>query len=102
MRFGLEEATIAKINTVFTKYTNIKEVKIYGSRAKGTHKNGSDIDLVLFTSQPDNNELAKLKMEIDDLLLPYSVDLNDYADIHNNELKEHIDRIGRFFFKAIS
>ena len=47
MRFGLTDETITKINTVFVKYSEIEEVVLYGSRAKGNYREGSDIDLTL-------------------------------------------------------
>ncbi|MBS0626813.1 MAG: nucleotidyltransferase domain-containing protein, partial [Verrucomicrobia bacterium] len=47
MRYGLNELTIQKITDVFTKFPSIEKVVLYGSRAKGNYKNGSDIDLCL-------------------------------------------------------
>jgi len=47
MRFGLTEDTIEKFHSVFRKYPEIEEVIIYGSRAKGNYREGSDIDLTL-------------------------------------------------------
>jgi len=48
MKFGLKEEIIKKINGVFEKYPAVDKVIIYGSRAKGNYKRGSDIDLTLF------------------------------------------------------
>ncbi len=100
MRFGLEESAIAKICEVFAKYANIKEVRIYGSRVKGNYKNGSDIDLTIYSTKPDTNELTKIKIEIDELMLPYGVDLNAYDSIKNEALREHIDRVGKIFYQG--
>jgi predicted nucleotidyltransferase len=47
-RFGLTETTIQKINGIFTRYPQVEKTVLYGSRAKGNFKNGSDIDLTLF------------------------------------------------------
>ncbi len=97
MKYGLNETTISKINSVFAAHPKIKQVKIYGSRAKGTHKNGSDIDLCLFADNLSNNELNRIKNELDDLMLVYSIDLCDYRAIGSDDLKEHIDRVGLIF-----
>ena len=99
MTYGLREDTIKKINSVFVNYTNISKVLLYGSRAKGNYKNGSDIDLCVISKDMDIKELQKISLDLDDLLLPYKIDLSVYEKITNKELKEHIDRIGVVFFE---
>ncbi|SLM33087.1 conserved hypothetical protein [Desulfamplus magnetovallimortis] len=44
------------------------------------------------------SDLARLKRRIDDLMLPYEVDIVDYNSIENCDLKDHIDRVGKKFF----
>ncbi len=97
--FGLAEEDIKKINSVFLKYIEITKVMIYGSRAKGDFKASSDIDLSVFTEKKDISFLFKIENEIDDLLLPYKVDLSLYGLLDNENLKDHIDRVGQVFFK---
>ncbi len=98
-QFGLAEEDINKINSVFSKYPDITKVIIYGSRAKGDFKASSDIDLSLVTERKDVSFLFKIENEIDDLLLPYKVDLSIYSLLDNDNLKDHINRIGQVFFK---
>ena len=98
MKFGLSENTIDKINNLFVKYPQIEEVILYGSRAKGNYKNGSDIDIVLKGKNMDQSFLYKLANEIDDLMLPYSFDISLYDSITNKELLDHINRVGKVFF----
>ncbi|MEM4248025.1 MAG: nucleotidyltransferase domain-containing protein [Candidatus Nanoarchaeia archaeon] len=99
-RFGLTEETIQKICNVFMKHPEIEKAVIYGSRAKGNFKNGSDIDLTLFgTEELKLNVLLKVMSEIDDLLLPYSFDISIFREIKDNDLIEHINRVGIVFFK---
>ena len=76
MKFGLKEEIIDKINSVFVKHSEVEEVILYGSRAKGNFKKGSDIDLVLKGQQLDISLLNKINLEIDDFLLPYSFDIS--------------------------
>ena len=87
-RFGLSEVEINKINSVFEKYEQIKKVILYGSRAIGNFKPSSDIDLTLVTDTTDLSFLFKIENQIDDLLLPYKVDLSIYALLDNENLKE--------------
>lgn len=93
MRFGLSEETIKAISNVFAQFPQIKKSVVYGSRAKGSFKNGSDIDICLF-GEIDLPLLQQIEHKIDDLLLPYVVDMTVYSSIQNKDLREHIDRVG--------
>ena len=94
MPFGLPENTLKGICDVFKAYPQIKTVILYGSRAKGTYKPGSDIDLTLKGERLDLNILNRIDNQIDDLLLPWSFDLSIYSRIENKDLIDHIDRVG--------
>ena len=98
MRFGLEEDTINKINGVFRQYENIEEVIVYGSRAKGNFKTGSDIDLTIKSKMVTLTELLQVENRLDDLLLPYKIDLSLFDQISNIALVEHIERVGKIFY----
>ena len=97
---GLTEEIRTKIKSVFKRHAEVKKVLLYGSRAKGTFKVGSDLDLSIVGSNVTLTQLLKIENELDDLLLPYKIDLNIYHLIDNSELKDHIDRIGKTFFMA--
>jgi predicted nucleotidyltransferase len=100
MKYGLSEEVITKISSVFAEYPQIQKVILYGSRAKGNYKNGSDIDLSLVSDATELSLLHKIENSLDDLLLPYSFDLHLYNEVKNSELKEHIDRVGIEFYKG--
>jgi len=101
-RFGLKEATIEKIIAVFSQYPNIQKVLLYGSRAKGNYRNGSDIDLTLIGENISYAQLSKIDIQIDDLLLPYRFDLSIFKDIENLDLIDHINRVGLIFYERSS
>lgn len=67
---------------------------MYGSRAKGTHRNSSDIDLTLIGSGLNATHLALIDQSIDDQLLRYQMDLPWYANLTHPALLEHIQRVG--------
>ena len=94
MLYGLQNTAIDAINSVFREYENIDEVILYGSRAKGNHKTGSDIDLVLKGDELSLTDLLKIENELDDLMLPYKIDVSLYHQINNPALVEHIQRVG--------
>lgn len=71
---------------------------LYGSPAKGNYKRGSDIDLTLKGDALTYRDLLRLMDELDDLLLPYMIDLSIYDQIDNPALREHIDRVGVVFY----
>ena len=98
MKFGLKEETIEKINGLFINFPQVEEVILYGSRAKGNYKTGSDIDLVLKGKNLDLSILYQITKKIDDLLLPYSFDISLFDQITNTNLLEHIRRVGKLFF----
>jgi len=98
MRFGLSEQTIISINAVFESFPEIEKVIIYGSRAKGNYKNGSDIDLSLLGDSINLYLLNRIELALDDLLLPYTFDFSIYHQITNPEFIEHINQVGQIFF----
>ncbi len=98
-QFGLAEEDIQKMNSVFLKHVEITKVVIYGSRAKGDFKASSNIDLSVFTDKKDISFLSKVAQEIDDLGLPYKVDISIFSLIENESLIKHIKLIGQVFFQ---
>ena len=98
-RFGLDEEVLTRIIDVFKKHPAVDEVILYGSRAKGTHKPGSDVDLALKGEDLNLRELNTLSLELDDLLLPYTFDLCIFQRIDNPDLLDHIQRVGRTIYE---
>ncbi|RYE34272.1 MAG: nucleotidyltransferase domain-containing protein [Sphingobacteriaceae bacterium] len=99
MKFGLKEETIIKIISVFALHPEVEEVVIYGSRAKGNYRNGSDLDLTLTGSALNNDILTKINQEIDDLNTPYLFDISIFRNLNSPDLEAHIKRIGQVFYK---
>lgn len=91
---GLREEALARLRKVFPKYPSLQKVILYGSRAKGNHHPGSDIDLCLVGPELKLEDLYKIDQEIDELNLPEKVDLNLLNQIQNEKLISHISRKG--------
>ena len=98
LRFGLKESTIDRINAVFSQYPDIEKVVLYGSRAKGNYREGSDIDLTLMGGALSHAQLNRIETQIDDLLLPYTIDISIFESIDNANLIDHIRRVGVVFY----
>jgi predicted nucleotidyltransferase len=95
---GLSSFEMDRLQSVLLTEPLITEVVLYGSRAKGTHRPGSDIDLTLKGASLTTAGLMDLSSKIDDLLLPYEVDLSIFEHIDNPDLREHIRRVGKVVF----
>jgi|SRR5690606_37636301 len=96
--FGLKPHTIQAIQQVFLQYPALKKAVLYGSRAKGNYRNGSDIDLTLEGESLDLTTLQKIENDLDELMLPYKMDISLLKHIRNAELREHINRVGVVFY----
>ncbi|MDR3012287.1 MAG: nucleotidyltransferase domain-containing protein [Chitinispirillales bacterium] len=95
--FGLPDKTIDMINGVFSQYSGIEKVIIYGSRARGDYRNGSDIDLTIYGDISFNDKMH-ISGLIYELPIPYMCDLSIFKDIKNENLTEHIERVGQVFY----
>jgi predicted nucleotidyltransferase len=96
--FGLPDKTIGLINGIFAEYPGIEKVLIYGSRARGDYRNGSDIDLTMIGDISFRDEIH-IGSLIDDLPIPYMCDLSNLKNIKNENLVEHIERVGLVFYE---
>lgn len=99
-RFGLPLETVEKITAVFTQYPQVERATLYGSRAKGNYKTGSDIDLTLHgDSDLTLSVVYRILDDLDDLLLPYTIDLSIFHDIADPDVVDHIQRVGAPFYE---
>jgi predicted nucleotidyltransferase len=99
MKFGLNKKTIDRINSVFESFPQVEKVVIYGSRTKGNHKIGSDIDLTIIGKELDLKIINNINLKIEELLLPYIFDISIYERINNMDLLQHIERAGKVFYQ---
>ena len=96
---GLNQNIINQINNIFAKYPQIKKVMLYGSRAKGNYKKGSDIDLSMFGKDLTYKIQLDVFDDLDELLLPYKIDLSVFDYLDNANLRDHIERVGVVFYE---
>lgn len=97
--YGLKPHIWESIIGCLGKYEHIEEVILYGSRAKGTYKPASDIDLTIKGEKMTAKELRRLENDIDDLLLPWKVDISLFHKLSNQELIDHVERVGNSIYK---
>lgn len=99
MNHGLPAATVEKIHGVLSRHAEVERAILYGSRAKGNYKPGSDIDLTLTGGRLDGRIGGQIDEELDDLLLPYEFDLSVLSEITHADLLDHIRRVGVVFYE---
>lgn len=97
--YGLSSKTLNALWSVFCRYEKIDKVVLYGSRAKGTFRPSSDIDLTILGSELTLKDLNRIATALDDLLLPYEIDLSLHHQIDNQDLLEHIQRVGKEIYR---
>lgn len=96
---GLTKDEITSISAVFSRYQQVEEVLIYGSRAMGNYKPASDIDLTLIGKDIDFSLQTQIEFDLDDLMLPYKFDVSVYNRITNPKFLDHINRVGKEIYK---
>jgi predicted nucleotidyltransferase len=99
MKYGLKEQTIEIINSIFAKFSEVEKVVLYGSRAMGNFKNGSDIDFTLIGKDLNEEVLSKITNELDDSWVPHKFDISIFLKISNPSLIDHIKRVGVVFYE---
>ena len=105
MKYGLSDKATIAIQNVFSRFPQVGAVILYGSRAKGNYREGSDIDLTLIAVDGQSIDLGtrfKIDEALDELMLPYSFDISVMAEIDNPALIDHIERVGKDFYQKSS
>ncbi len=96
MQLTLDE--LGTIRKILTKHTAVERAVLFGSRALGTAKPGSDIDIALFGSV-SHSSLSAIKNALEEeTFLPYFFDMLAYSEIESVDLKKHIQKYGLMLF----
>lgn len=101
---GLSDAELKEITAVLKRFHSVESAVIFGSRAKGNFRKGSDVDIAIKGKNITFRNVSDINYELnDESSLIYFFDIIDYNSIENVDLREHIDRVGVEFFlkKAI-
>jgi len=101
-KYGLTERSIRELYAIFSKYPDVKEVHLFGSRAKGNYKTGSDIDLAVMNTGLQPKTISRVLAECAESSLPVAVDLVDFNALTYPAFIDHIQRTGILFYAAKS
>ncbi len=97
--FGVKPSIIKAIHDIIFLNDKIEKTIIFGSRAKGNFKKGSDIDIAIIANELSFEELLEIKSKINELPIPYKVDIIDFNKLKNHNLIEHIKRVGKILVR---
>lgn len=76
---------------------------IFGSRAMGQEKRGSDIDIALIGKNLSSKQVTRISSILNqELPIPYFVDVLHYNTLENEQLKAHIDKEGKPLFYPVN
>ena len=101
--YGLLDRDLKLILEAANKYQQIEAVVLFGSRAMGNYKKGSDVDLAIVGENIDRKILRRISDDLnEEYPLPYFFDVLNYNDISNEALKKHIDSVGESIYKRNS
>ena len=96
---GIPQADSQQLLELIRSHPQVQNVVLYGSRALGRQRAGSDIDLCLEAPSMELGELLELEAELDDLLLPWNIDLQLRHLIAHEGLLSHIERAGQLLWE---
>jgi predicted nucleotidyltransferase len=95
----LQPAELEMVRSVFRRHPEVTSATLFGSRAKGTHSDRSDVDLVV-SGEVEPLRAEAIAAELDELPLPYRFEVQPLAHIHYPPLLKHIERVGILIFSA--
>jgi predicted nucleotidyltransferase len=98
---GLSDKTVGSVRRTLARHTAVERAILFGSRAKGNFKPGSDIDLALVGAQLDQQTMSRIAGEIDDLPIPYGLSLILLNETIDSAVRAHIERVGVSFYEKV-
>lgn len=96
--FGLSDRILDDLRGVFAAYPEIEQVLVFGSRAKGTFKDGSDIDLAVFALTMSEPRFTELWNKLDALPLVFKMDVLHWNTLGNERLQDKISNEGKVLY----
>ncbi len=97
--YGLNDELLTKITAILANNNRLEAALLFGSRAKGTFRPGSDIDIALKGRALTVKDIIQIGIELDELETPYQFDLVIYHRITETALRDHIDRVSQVLYQ---
>lgn len=99
-KYGLSLNIWDSLNEIFRDFPQIESAILFGSRALGNFRPGSDVDIAIKGKNINLDHILTISLKVDGLYLPYRFDFVIYNRIKENALKNHIDKFGKNIYKT--
>lgn len=97
--FGLDQSDLINIISILKKEINVEKAFIFGSRAKGNNRTGSDVDIALQGKNLNRDSITQISYILnEETMMPYNFDVLNYNTINNKELLAHINYAGKLIY----
>ena len=101
-KFGISDTSFELFLNIIAEFKDIDYAVIFGSRAKGNYKKGSDVDIAIYGENLQKGTAINLNAKLNESApIPYFMDVIDPRYIENQDLINHIDRVGIVFYKKM-
>lgn len=94
--YGINDASYEEMISLFKSFDSLDKVYIFGSRARGDYKEGSDIDLAI--ESKDDIKLRLLN-KLEDIRCILNFDVVDVNNIENEKLLMNIKKEGILIYR---
>ncbi len=96
--FGLKECDVKRIINVIKEESSVRRATMFGSRAMGNFKHGSDVDIALFGDPLDVDAVSNVSFQLNEnTTMPYKFDIVDRDNV-SEAMQEHIKAHGIDFY----
>ena len=100
--FGLKQSDLENIISILKSEGNVEKAFIFGSRAKGINRNGSDVDIALVGENLNRSVITQISYLLnEETMMPYKFDVLNYNTISSKELLSHINRVGKLIYSKL-
>ena len=99
MRYGLSEEQLKEITETLASFDEIEAAILFGSRAIGTFKEASDIDIAIKGKNVDFSLASNIEGDFEESDLPFFFDIIAWPTITSKDLKKHIWNRGKVIYR---
>lgn len=96
----MDDSELQLMRDIFAQTPALEKVVLYGSRAKGTHKPFSDVDITLLGDRLTDEDLTDVMFRLSESSLPYFCDVSLFRNLNDPALTDHIQRRGKEIYKV--
>ena len=99
MPYGLTDNEMQILHELFAENEKIEQVILYGSRAKGTYKPFSDVDITIVGKGLTEQDVHRLYAALEKSSIPYMFDIFTFDTLKNEIRKDHSSRSGVILYQ---